>query len=500
MKPLLSILAAGVLALHVLPGPVHAQAQGEAAPAVKRADWRPLPADSVTHHDPGGHGGRLAYTATAGSLPLADAKGTVSAKIYYTAYVLDRKESPRPITFVFNGGPGAASAFLHLGALGPRVINFDSKGAGPVQPVQLASNPDSWIGFTDLVFIDPPGTGFSRATVAGEEARRRFYNPESDADAMADIIRLYLGRNGRTLAPVFLAGESYGGFRALLVMARLLQNGVQVQGATLISPMLERRVTFGDDFLPHALRLPSIAAANIELRTGGEASQDFLTEVERFTFGRYLPHLLAGAASQDTGIGAELARFTGLDPKALDLHQNRVSLRLFIEDYQRRSGRLLSRYDGTVTAAGPQPPDHPDFDPVLDGALTVLTPVMVHYTAGELGFRTDLPYLLLNRKVARVWDRSGTGAAASALDELEEARVQNPRLRVLIVHGYTDLVTTYGATRYLLAHLSRIEGAEPVRLKVYRGGHMMYLRPDSRRQLQADARELYHSAIGGAPD
>jgi carboxypeptidase C (cathepsin A) len=499
MRPLLSILAAGAAALLVLAGPVYAEGPATEAPAAKHEGWRGLPADSVTRHDPGGHGGRLAFTATAGSLPLADGKGKVTAKIYYTAYVLDRKEEPRPITFVFNGGPGAASAFLHIAALGPRVINFTAKGTGPVQPVRLASNPDSWIGFTDLVFIDPPGTGFSRATATDEEAKHLFYGPESDADAMADIIRLYLERNGRSLAPVFLTGESYGGFRALLVAKRLLRNGIQVRGAILISPMLERGVTFGDDFLPHALRLPSIAAASMELRTGAEAPLDFLHEAEQFTFGRYLPYLLAGSASRDTGITSELERFTGVDRKVLERHQNRISSSLFTDEYQRRTGRLMSRYDGTVTAAGPEDSGPTSFDPVLDVAVSVLAPAMVQYTAGELGFRTDLPYLLLNRDISRIWDRSGSGAAASALDELEEARVRNPALRVLIAHGYTDLVTTYGATRYLLAHLPQAEGTEPVTLKVYRGGHMMYLRRDSRRQLQEDARKLYQSVITAAP-
>jgi carboxypeptidase C (cathepsin A) len=194
-----------------------------------------------------------------------------------------------------------------------------------------------------------------------------------------------------------------------------------------------------------------------------------------------------------------LARFTGLDQEVLARHQNRVSFSLFTDEYQKRNDRLVSRYDGAISVPGPKPADEAPFDPILDGTVSVLTPAMVQYAAEELGFRTDLPYLLLNRNISQIWDRSGNNRDAGALDDLEEARTQNPALRVLIVHGYTDLVTTYSASRYLMVQLRPIEGAEPVKLKVYRGGHMMYMRPASRRQLQDDARELYRSVIAPAP-
>lgn len=503
MRPLFSILAAGAIALQFFAGPSWTPATAEpvqSASGAKEAGWRALPTDNVTHHDLGGHGGRLAYTATAGTLPLTDARGNVTAKIYYTAYVLDRREEPRPVTFVFNGGPGAASAFLHLGALGPRVINFTEDGSAAVQPVQLASNPDSWIGFTDLVFIDPPGTGFSRTTASDEESKHLFYGPATDAGATADFIALYLARTGRSLAPVFLAGESYGGFRAVLVGKRLLQSGIQVKGMMLISPLLMRHVTFGDDMFAHALRLPSFAAANRELRTGQDAPPEFLREAETFTFSRYLPYLAFGSDSQDTGIGAELERLSGIDGKTLAAHQNRISLSMFIADYQRRSGRVMSRYDGAVTAPAPAADNagHTHYDPMLDGAVRIFTPAMVDYAATELGFRTDLPYLLLNREITRLWDRSFSAEDMSALGHLDEARGQNPALRVLIAHGSTDLVTAYAASRFLLGQLKPIEGAEPVQFKVYRGGHMMYMRPASRRQLQEDARALYKSVFSAA--
>jgi hypothetical protein len=186
---------------------------------------------------------RLAYTASAGTLPLTGAKGEVTAHVFYVAYSLEPSGSAsapaRAITFVFNGGPGAASAFLHLAAMGPRGVNFSANGAAALEPVQLADNPDTWLGFTDLVFVDPVATGYSRSAGGTEEANRAFFGVDKDADAMADFARLYLTRAGRMLSPVFLVGESYGGFRAVHVAERLLAGGIAVRGAVLISPALE---------------------------------------------------------------------------------------------------------------------------------------------------------------------------------------------------------------------------------------------------------------------
>src|SRR6202008_2382274 len=166
------------------------------------------------------------YSATAGTLPLLGRKNETAAKIFYVAYTLD-SAAKRPLSCVFTGGPGAASAFLHLGAIGPRIVKFVENGSSAAQPVQLSDNPDSWLAFTDLVFVDPVGTGYSRATADGDEEARAYWGVEKDADWLADFIRLYLARNNKESAPVFLAGESYGGFRANLLLNRLLRSGVQ---------------------------------------------------------------------------------------------------------------------------------------------------------------------------------------------------------------------------------------------------------------------------------
>jgi carboxypeptidase C (cathepsin A) len=466
---------------------------------VEKADLaRLFPADAVSHHVLAVGDKRLAYTATAGTVPLVGRKSEVTARIFSVAYTLDEKAADRPVTFVFNGGPGAASAFLHLGAMGPRAVNFSANGASAVQPVDLADNPDAWLDFTDLVFVDPVATGFSRSAAGTEEADKAFFGVEKDADAMADFVRLYLTRMGRTLAPVFLAGESYGGFRVALLAHRLIGNGISVKGVVMISPALEFSLLRGNPYvlLPVALALPSIAATHLERRDGAEGSLEILPEVERFARTTYLVHLAAGMKN-DPEIDRTLARYTGLAPDVIRGHLSRVSMRTFTREYEKGGDRLLSRYDGTISTPVPRRSEI-RFDPILDRAVTVLTPAFTHYARAELGYRTDLEYRLLNREVSGRWDFGTTPTRqgfAGALEELQSARAHNPALGVLITHGYTDLVTPYGVSRYLIDQLPPLDAARPIELKLYRGGHMMYLRPASRRALTQDARTFYGSVL-----
>lgn len=502
MKKAASNLIASLLALALLfisafahaaePSP-HTPKPPAAAPETVQL-W---PADSITHHSLAIGAERFDYATTAGTLPLLGPKGEIKAKVFYAAYTLEGASS-RPVTFVFNGGPGAAAAFLHLAALGPRVVNFVENGSAPVQPVRLADNPDSWLPFTDLVFVDPVGTGFSRAT-EGEEAAHAFWGVDKDADAMTAFSRLYLAKNGRELSPIFIAGESYGGFRACLVAKRLLEAGIQVKGAVLISPALEFSMLRGDEYtlIPLALELPSIAAAHIELKDGQNAPLEPLREVEQFARNGYLHHLVNGLRN-DEGITGALARYTGLDPDIIGRHHGRVSTSLFLQTYRRKNSRSLSRYDGSVSVPLPSPPEGNHFDPILEGAVTVLSAAMTQYTRQELGFRTDLQYELLNRTVSSNWDfgtKPNRQGFAGALDDLEKARTQNPALRVLVVQGYTDLVVPYSVSQFLVDQLRPIENAAPIQVHVYKGGHMMYMRPDSRRRLKEDAGKLYLEAI-----
>ncbi len=487
-----------ILLLFLALSPVRAEEAKPEAPHAAAGPASQLPQDSVTQHTITLDGRQVSYKATAGALPVSGPKGEVAAKIFYVSYTVE-SATARPITFAFNGGPGAASAFLELGALGPRIVPFQANGAAPVLPVALADNPDSWLAFTDLVFIDPVGTGYSRASAGGVDAEKAFWSTGKDVDSIAEAIRLWLSRNGRDLARIYLAGESYGGFRAAELSDRLLSMGFSLQGAVMISPALEFSMLRGDDYelLPLTFALPSLTAANIEMREGPEAPLDTVRDAENYALTGYLVHI-AGGLKQDSAVESALAKFTGLDPDIIAKHHGRVSSGLFRREYLRRTDRNLSLYDATVSVPAPRPSDRPHFDPILDGAVSVLAPAMANYAAGELGFKTGLDYRLLNREVNSHWDfglKPGQQGYAGSLDSLEEARIRNPALKVLIMHGYTDLVTPFAMSRYLISQLRPIDGAASIDIRVYRGGHMMYLRPASRAELSHDARTIYGATL-----
>ena len=457
-----------------------------------------LPEDSVTQHTVTLEGKQLSYKATAGTLPMYGPKGELAAKVFYVSYTVEGA-GVRPITFAFNGGPGAGAAFLHLAAMGPRIVPFQANGAAAEAPVHLADNPDSWLAFTDLVFVDPVGAGYSRAAGDGADAEKAFWGVEKDADSMAEAVRLWLSRNGRELSPIYLAGESYGGFRVAELSKRLLGMGLGLQGTVMISPALEFSVLRGDDYaiLPPSFALPSLAAAAIELRDGLGAPLEPVREAEDYARTAYLVHLAAGI-KQDDSVVAALARFTGLDAGIVAKHHGRVSTGLFMREFLRRTDRTLSAYDGAISVPVQRPSEHPDFDPILDGAVSVLAPAMERYAAGELGFKTGLAYRLLNREVSAHWDygqKPGQQGYAGSLDSLQDARIHNPALKVFIAHGYTDLVTPFAMSRYLVSQLRPIDGAAPVEVRVYRGGHMMYLRPGSRARLSSDVRGVYTAGL-----
>jgi carboxypeptidase C (cathepsin A) len=477
-----TLVLCGMLALSaVVPGPAAAETAAS------------LPDDVTTRHSIGSGPARLDYSATAGTLPLVNAKGETAAKIFYVAYT--SAGEGRPISFVFNGGPGAAAAFLHLSAIGPKVLNFNASGAEPVRPVKLADNPDSWLPFTDMVFVDPVGTGFSRTSDGSDDSQKAYYGVEQDAEAMTAFVRLYLTRSGRSLAPVYVVGESYGGFRAALLTKRLISGGIRVDGAVLISPALEFSMIRGDEYalVPMALELPSLVASHLERTQGFDAPLGPVYEAEKFARSDYLLSLAQGLEMSGDMV-ARLAKMTGIDPKVVARHHGRVEGGLFRDEIVRNETRAVSVYDGAITAALPGPPGHRFFDPILDAAVTVLTPLMVSYTRDELGFKTDLPYELLNREVNSRWDygtKPNRQGFAGSLDDLQQARTLNPELKVLVTHGYNDLATPYSHSQFLIGQLPPIEKARPIEFKVYRGGHMMYMRPASRRALTSNARALY---------
>jgi carboxypeptidase C (cathepsin A) len=467
-----------------------------------------LPADSVTEHSIDLPSGKLAYTATAGTFQLFDTSGQRSAAIFYTAFVAKSDNpAPRPVTFVFNGGPGAASAFLNLGLVGPRIAEFGMDGRDG-SSVKLIDNPDTWLPFTDLVLIDPVGTGWSRA--AKPDGAKAFWGVDEDAQSMAKVIALYVAKNSRAASPKFILGESYGGFRAAKV-ARILQSdqGIVVSGIVMLSPLLEGAFQFGGErfALGAALQLPSLAAAKLE--RDGKFSTEALAHAEHFALTDYLT-TLAGPPLQGDAAKAfytRVAAMTGLSVDAL-AQTNGFIHSDYVKNLYAGANKIVSHYDATFASDDPYPespvPRGPD--PILDGVIRGYGSTFVGYARDELGFKTDMTYNLLASDISNRWDWGAGGRSQpSVADDLRVLLALTPSFRLLIAHGYSDMVTPYSDSRYVLQHLPRFEGQgeqagqagqegqERAELKLYRGGHMFYLDPASRKAFTADARTVYAS-------
>jgi carboxypeptidase C (cathepsin A) len=455
-----------------------------------------LPGDAVTDHSIELKSGKLAYTATAGTFSLFDQSGERSAQIFYTAYVAKTDTpSARPVTFVFNGGPGAASAFLNLGLVGPRIAEFGATGRDGSQ-VRLVDNPDTWLAFTDLVLIDPVGTGWSRP--AKPDDGHLFWTVHSDAESMAKVVALYVAKNSRASSPKFILGESYGGFRAAKV-ARVLQNdqGIVVSGILMVSPMLDGAFQFGGDrfALGAALQLPSLAAAELERK--GAFSKEALAQAEHFALTDYLTTLAGPPPQGDAAKNfyARVANITGLSVDAIT--QSRGFIR---DDYVKNLAgdhKIVSRYDATFASDDPYPetPAARGPDPILDGMVRAYGGAFVGYARDELGFKTEMTYNLLASDISGKWDwHEGSGRSQpSVAEDLRDLLALTPSFRLMIAHGMSDMVTPYGVSRYVLDHLPSSIGEERAELRLYRGGHMFYMDPQSRKSFTADARTIYAS-------
>jgi carboxypeptidase C (cathepsin A) len=395
---------------------------------------------------------------------------------------------------VFNGGPGAASAFLHLGLVGPRILDLGPDGHDAAT-ASLHDNPDTWLTFTDLVLIDPIGTGWSR-TVKADDAKR-FWGIRSDADSLAKAIALYVTKNNRTGSPKYLFGESYGGFRAAK-LARALQRdqGIVVSGIVMLSPMLEGWLTFGDDesALRAALQLPSLAAANLE--RNNSFSRAALVEAEKFAMTDYLV-TMAGAPPQGPAGKAfygRVAQLTGLPLEVVTQARGFVE-GAFVKSL-RQDGKIVSRYDATFAVDDPYPELRAArrADPILDGVTRAYGGAMAAYARNELGFKTEMTYALLPADVTSHWDWQGGRLQASVEDDLRTLLAFDPSFRLLIAHGLSDMITPYGMTRYVLDHLPPADKPGRAQLNLYRGGHMLYLDPASRKAFSADAAAFYRGA------
>jgi len=463
----------------------------------------------ATRHSIALGGREIRYTATAGTLVLKDEAGKDKASMFYVAYVKDGEAdvSKRSVTFTFNGGPGSSSVWLHLGAFGPRRVAMTDEGWALPPPSRLVDNEESLLDLTDLVFIDPVTTGFSRPA-PGENANQ-FHGVQEDVKAVAELIRLWTVRNGRWGSPKFLAGESYGTTRAA-GLAGYLQSelGIYLNGVTLISTVLQfQTLSFnvGND-LPYPLYLPSYTAtAWFHKKLPADLQVDLAKAIEeskRFAAGEYTLALLRGnrlSSDERRALAGKLSRLTGLSVEYLLAANLRPVIEPFTKELLRSErttvGRLDSRFRGLdLAAVGAEP----EVDPSYAAIKGEFTSALNAYVKGELGFSSDLNYEILTDKV-RPWSfEDWPNQYVNVAEKLREAMAQNPALRVFVGCGTYDLATPFFAAEYTFDHL----GFDPTytartTLHRYGAGHMMYIRAEDRRQLKRDLAEFYRTALGG---
>ena len=456
----------------------------------------PLPPPPVvTHHEVTAAGKQLQYTVTTGMLPYRNPAGEREADVFVMAYTLGAGSGDpnRPITFVFNGGPGSSSVWLHLGGLGPKRVRMELEGWMPQPPFELVDNDFTWLDRTDLIFIDPVGTGYSKAV--RPELNAKFHEVAGDIASVGEIIRLYLSRNGRWASPIYLAGESYGTTRAAGLAGHLVEKGIALNGVILISMIfnfLTHEFHPGND-LPAVLFLPSFTATAWYHRLAGDLQakplREVLAEAEAWAAGAYAQALFRGdalPAAERAQTVRDLARMTGLPEVELDASNLRVDIHRFckalLRDQRRTVGRLDSRYvgiDGTPVQ------ETPEYDPSLLAIRPVYTSTFNQYVRQELGYASDDEYQILN---GLTWGwGSGRDGYPNTSEALRQAFSKNPYMKVFVALGYYDLATPYFAALHTLDHLG-LDATQRDRIVTadYEAGHMVYVRMEDLVKLERD--------------
>ncbi len=451
----------------------------------------------VRQHEISLNGKPLRYTTTTGMMPIRSAQGEVEAHVFYMAYTLDGVSDPakRRLMFSFNGGPGSASVWLHLGALGPKRVRMQDDGAMPPPPYQLVANPDTWLAETDLVFIDPVGTGYSRPV--RPELQPKFSSRTGDIESVGEFIRLYLTRHSRWSSPLFLVGESYGTTRAAGLSGYLIDRGIAFNGIALISTILNFQTT---DFAPgndlaYPLILPTYAAtAWYHKRLAPELQKrplrEFLKEVEEWALSVYAEALAKGdrlSPADRKQCIERLARYTGLDPKFIDQAEMRLLLPEFNRELLRDRNLLAGRLDSRLTGPGPRDVSRrTEFDPSMSAIRPPYTAAFNNYVRGELGFESDLEYFILGGGIGR-WNPNSDGEYVNVSDSLRRALTRNPFMKVYLGAGFYDMATPYYAAFYTLDHMGLAPALRAnIRVHEYEAGHMYYIHAPSLRDLKRD--------------
>jgi carboxypeptidase C (cathepsin A) len=480
----------------------------ESKPAAKSAHEPPAGAEITATWE--AQGTAIEYTASGNWIVLRK-KEKPAAEIFSVAYVA-RQDRDRPVTFVFNGGPGASSAYLHMGAVGPLRVAFPADGSLPRMPPRLVTNEESWLAFSDLVFVDPVGTGFSRVIEEEGEQRKKqekddeateYFGYKRDLESLCEFMGRWLSGHGRWGSPIFIAGESYGGYRVGRLVRMLQENaGIGLSGAILISPALELASLVPTDYdvLGWVDLLPTMAIAAVHhgrsrAFVAGTPPDEALREAERFATSDYAALLTRGAsmpATERDQILGRLADLIGLPSEIVARAEGRITIGVFTRELLRDERKVLGMYDATITATDPFPDREPFAgpDPTLAGIGPAYTMAINRQLRTEIGVQTDREYTLLSDEVNEKWRNDAPQhffiPPVGATDDFRYGMSLNPHMKAFITHGLYDLVTPYFASDRL-RNLMRLDPEMTGRLTIrhFGGGHMFYAWEDSRREFTA---------------
>ncbi len=453
----------------------------------------PLPPDARIQQTVQVDGKTLHYTVTVGTLLVKGKENKTAGEVVFTAYTVEGKD--RPVTFAMNGGPGASSVYLNFGAIGPKRVSFGSEGDSPSDPATLTDNAATWLDFTDLVFIDPVGTGYSRSLVSEAESKELFYSTDADIHYLSRTIFDWLVKNGRMLSRKYFTGESYGGYRGPRITHYLqTQLGVALNGVILVSPYLNPGQEANADLSPIAwmMTLPSIVAAHMEREHS--LTQAAMDSVIAYTRGDYAVALMRGRSdpAATERMLQRVTELTGLDPVFVKRAGGRLETQAYLREVFRAEGKLGSRYDPNVTAYDPFPndPQQRSNDPILESIVAPTTTAMVNFVTQTVGWKAEGRYEALSMEVNRQWN-AGEELRRGAVEDLREAVAADLKLRVLIVHGWNDLSCPFMGSILTVDQMPFMGDTTRVQVHEYPGGHMFYSRSTSSLALRKDVIELF---------
>jgi len=459
----------------------------------------------VTHHQISVNGKSLSYTATAGRLPLKRADGKIEGEMFFVAYTLDGQDAgKRPLTFAFNGGPGSASVWLHMGALGPKRVVLQQNGFMPAAPYRVEDNPDTLLDRSDIVMVDAMATGYSRA--ATTELTKKFLGVKGDVQAFGEFIRLYLSRYERWSSPLFLLGESYGTTRAAGIAGYLADHGIAFNGVTLLSMAVDFQTLEWNksNDLPYFLLVPTfnmIAAYHHKL--SADLTQDMAKtrqEVVHWCLNDYVLALAKGDAitpEERRKVIEQLARYLGLRPEIIEQHDMRIDVPTFTRELLMDQKLYVGRLDGRF--ASPPPDDDRFYDPTAAAILPPYTSAFNNYLRTELNYKVDTPYRVFayDEPVFQKWEwGEAVQGFPSTAGGLRGAMIKNPYMKVLVMEGYYDLATPFAAANWTMDHLNLDpKYRQNVSYATYNSGHMVYVDRAEHDKMKKDLVEFMEKSL-----